>query len=128
MNRAEPKLDLRVKRIYEDPEPADGTRILVDRLWPRGVSKEAAALDRWMKEIAPSHALRKWFHADSDRWEEFVKRYTGELEDEPELVSELRGLASEGTVTLLYGARDTTRNHALVLADYLSRSPEPGAG
>lgn len=115
------KLDLRVKRIYEDPEPADGARILVDRLWPRGVSKKAAALDRWMKEIAPSHELRKEFGHDPDRWEEFVQAYAEELEEMPELVAELRDLAAGETVTLLYSARDTRHNQAVALADYLRR-------
>lgn len=115
------KLDLRVKRIYEDPEPADGTRILVDRLWPRGVSKKAAALDRWMKEIAPSHELRKEFGHDPDRWDEFVEAYAEELEDRPELVAELRDLAARETVTLLYSARDTRHNQAVALANYLRR-------
>lgn len=119
MSDAKPKLDLRVKRIYEDPDPADGTRILVDRLWPRGVSKEAAALVRWMKEIAPSHELRKEFGHDSERWEEFLEAYAEELEEKPELVAELRDLAGRGTVTLLYSARDTRHNQAVALANYL---------
>lgn len=113
-------LDLRVKRVYDDPDAADGRRILVDRLWPRGVSKESAALDRWMKEIAPSHELRKEFGHDPDRWAEFVKAYAEELEEKPELVAELRDLAARETVTLLYSARDTRHNQAVALASYLA--------
>lgn len=112
-------LDLRVKRIYEEPHPSDGARILVDRLWPRGVSKESAALDRWMKEIAPSHELRKEFGHDPDRWAEFVQAYAHELEAKPDLVAELRDFAARETVTLLYSARDTRHNQAVALASYL---------
>ena len=120
------QLDIRVKRIYEDPDPADGTRILVDRLWPRGVSKEEARLDRWLKEIAPSHELRKDFGHDPERWDEFVEAYAEELDRMPTRVAELRDLARRGTVTLLYSARDTRHNQAVGLADYLNREPRDG--
>jgi len=120
MSEGKSKLDLRVKRIHDDLDPADGVRILVDRLWPRGVSKEAAALDRWMKEIAPSHDLRKEFGHDPDRWEEFMEAYAEELERKPELIAELHDLAARGTVTLLYSARDRRHNQAVALASYLA--------
>jgi uncharacterized protein YeaO (DUF488 family) len=114
-------MKLRTKRIYEEPEKADGLRILVDRLWPRGVTKEAAALDHWMKEIAPSTELRKKFHQDPSRWEEFVAAYRAKLDDNP-AVAELLDLAKgEKTVTLLYSVRDPERNHAVILAEYLEK-------
>lgn len=113
---------VRIKRIYEDPAPADGYRVLVDRLWPRGVSKDAAALDRWLKDVAPSPELRTWFGHRADRFAEFTQRYTAELESNP-AVGELRELlANHETVTLLYGARDEKVNHAVVLADLLGGS------
>ena len=114
-----PAANIKLKRAYEAPSPDDGTRILVDRLWPRGISKEKAALDQWMKEIAPSTELRKWLHHDPQRWDEFHHRYIEELRQHPDLVAELRSLVREGTVTLVYAARDETHNHAMVLRDAL---------
>jgi uncharacterized protein YeaO (DUF488 family) len=105
-----------VKRAYEPPAPADGTRILVDRLWPRGLSKAKAALDSWNKDVAPSTALRKWFDHRPERFAEFTKRYRAELKGDPAL-AELRAL--KGKVTLVYGARDPAINHAVVLAKVL---------
>lgn len=113
-------MPVRTKRVYEDPEPDDGTRVLVDRLWPRGVSKEVAQLDDWLKEIAPSDELREWFDHDPDRWEAFSERYRSELDDRPELVEELLEHARSGTLTLLYAAADEEHNNAEVLADYLT--------
>ena len=105
-----------IKRAYEPPSPDDGTRILVDRLWPRGVSKAKAALDGWNKDVAPSPALRKWFDHRPERFAEFSKRYRVELKHNP-AVAELRAL--KGKVTLVYGARDPAINHAIVLAKVL---------
>ncbi|MFB6084857.1 DUF488 domain-containing protein [Haloarcula rubripromontorii] len=112
-------MPVRTKRIYEDPDPEDGTRVLVDRLWPRGVSKEEAQLDDWMQEVAPSDDLREWFDHDSDRWDEFSERYRDELDDRAEQVDRLLESARSGTLTLLYAAADEEHNNAVVLADYL---------
>ena len=111
--------NVKLKRAYELPAADDGTRVLVDRLWPRGVSKEHAALDQWMKDISPSTELRKWFGHDPARWEEFCRRYTEELHQNAELVSQLRSLAREGPVTLVYSAHDEVHNDAIVLRDLL---------
>ena len=110
-----------IKRAYEPASPEDGYRVLVDRLWPRGVSKERAAIDLWLKEIAPSAELRKWFDHDPAKWTEFKKRYRAELKKLDEPVDLLKKEAKRGTVTLVYGARDEAHNHALVLRDYLQR-------
>ncbi len=103
---------LRVKRIYEEPEEADGERILVDRIWPRGLSKEKVRLSEWRKDLAPSGELRKWFGHDPERWEEFVRRYRAELEEGGKLeeLRELGRLAEEENVTLLFAARDAEHN------------------
>ena len=107
------------KRIYDDPAPSDGFRILVDRLWPRGVTKERAALGLWLKEIAPSTELRTWFHAHPDAFDEFAARYRAELRTNP-AVDELRRIErANPTVTLLYSVKDPAQNHAVILADYL---------
>ncbi|MDY6770333.1 MAG: DUF488 family protein [Candidatus Nanohaloarchaea archaeon] len=108
-------MSLRTKRIYEDPESDDGERILVDRLWPRGVAKENAELDGWMQEIAPSDELREWFDHDEGKWDGFVDRYRDELAAKEELVEELRRKADDGTVTLLYAAKDKQHNNAVAL-------------
>ncbi len=111
-----------VKRIYEPADAEDGFRVLVDRLWPRGVSKEKAKLDLWLKEIAPSNELRTWFHHDPEKWPEFVKRYHAELRDNQESVAELKHLAkSHKKLTLLFGAKDTEHNEAVVLQEYLKK-------
>ncbi|QKC97901.1 DUF488 domain-containing protein [Mesorhizobium sp. NZP2298] len=112
--------DIAVKRIYEAPDKADGQRVLVDRIWPRGVSKEHAALALWLKEIAPSDDLRKWFGHKPELWKEFQKRYRAELDENEEAVARLRGLLRHGKVTLLYGAHDEAHNNAVALAGYLS--------
>ena len=114
-----PAANVKLKRAYELPAADDGTRVLVDRLWPRGVSKEHAALDQWMKDISPSTELRKWFGHDPARWEEFCRRYTEELHQNAERVSQLRSLAREGPVTLVYSAHDEVHNDAIVLRDLL---------
>ena len=110
---------LRTKRIYDPPSVDDGQRILVDHIWPRGVKREAAKLTEWVKLIAPSSELRKWFGHDPARFAEFRRRYFEELDANEEAVRRLRGLLVEGPATLLYAARDTAHNNAVVLADYL---------
>src|SRR5262245_52897546 len=100
-------MPIKIKRAYEKPARADGTRILVDRIWPRGVSKEDAAIDEWQKDIAPSTDLRKWFGHDPGRWEEFKRRYFAELDAQEESLGKLRKLARGKTVTLVFGAKDT---------------------
>jgi len=111
--------NIRLKRAYEPPAAGDGTRILVDRLWPRGVKKAAAAIDMWAKDIAPSTELRQWFGHETDRWEEFRRRYVAELEQKPDLINELRALARRGQITLVFGAHDQTHNDAVVLRKVL---------
>lgn len=111
----------RVKRIYDEPSPDDGFRVLVDRLWPRGVTKERAALDLWVKEVAPSNDLRTWFHAHTDDFEGFEQRYRAELDTNTADVDRLRDLAAP-VVTLLHSSRDEQRSNANVLADYLTES------
>ncbi len=108
-----------VKRVYEPAAAGDGQRVLVDRLWPRGVKKEDAHLDLWLKDVAPSDELRKWFGHDPDRWAEFRKRYREELKAKAEAIEELRALLAKGKVTLLFGAHDERHNNAVVLAEYL---------
>lgn len=110
--------ELAVKRIYEDAAPSDGRRILVDRLWPRGIRKDA--IDVWFKDTAPSDELRKWFHHETRLWPEFERRYIAELDAAPEAVKSLKALIGDGPATLLYGARDEAHNQAVVLRDYLA--------
>lgn len=112
---------IRIQRIYEPRSKEDGFRVLVDRLWPRGVAREAAAVDLWLKEIAPSAELRTWFGHDSARWPEFIRRYHIELDAQPAVVKQLRDLAAKGTLTLLYAARDEQHNNAVALREYLTR-------
>ena len=107
--------NVKLKRAYEPAAPGDGTRILVDRLWPRGVSKARLALDEWMKDIAPSSGLRKWFGHDPARWTEFQARYAKEVRANAELFGQLLDLARDGPVTLVYSAHDERRNDAVVL-------------
>lgn len=114
---------IRLKRAYEPPSADDGLRILIDRLWPRGVRKDDAAIDEWMKDIAPSTELRKWFNHDPERWPEFQRRYTGELAQRVAELDRLRALARRGTVTLVYSAHDEAHNDAVVLKDLLSADP-----
>ncbi|CAL65699.1 DUF488 domain-containing protein [Christiangramia forsetii] len=110
---------IRIKRIYEEAYDQDGHRILIDRLWPRGVSKEDAKLDDWNKDIAPSEELRKWFDHDPDKFEEFSKRYKDELKDKKDKVKAIREIAEEHRLSLLYAARDKEHNHAIVLKNVL---------
>jgi uncharacterized protein YeaO (DUF488 family) len=114
---------IRLKRVYEPADEADGVRVLVDRLWPRGLSKEKARVDEWMKELGPSTALRKWFSHDPERWDEFRTRYRAELASpaQRQRLDHLRALARRRQVTVLYGARDSEHNEAVVVADELAR-------
>ncbi|WP_242219375.1 DUF488 domain-containing protein [Shinella zoogloeoides] len=112
-------MSVRIKRVYDEPAADDGERILVDRLWPRGISKEKAAFDEWMKEVAPTSELRKWFDHRPERWDEFRQRYRAELQGNP-AVEALRAHVAAGRVTLLYGSRNREFNHAAVLADFLA--------
>lgn len=118
----------RIKRIYELPSKQDGARVLVDRLWPRGVSKKSAALTLWLKEVAPSTSLRQWFGHSPERWSEFRRRYRAELEENQASVDRLRAMLGPTTLTLLYAAHDPERNHARVLAEYLNGPGRPRAG
>ncbi|ABE64359.1 protein of unknown function DUF488 [Nitrobacter hamburgensis X14] len=111
--------NVNLKRAYEPPAADDGTRILVDRLWPRGLRKADAAIDQWMKDIAPSTGLRKWFGHDPARWQEFRQRYTDEIHGHPEQLDELRSRARSGRITLVFSAHDEAHNDAVVLRDVL---------
>lgn len=106
---------LRIKRVYETADDDDGFRVLIDRLWPRGLSKDAAHVDLWLKELAPSTELRKWFAHDPAKWTVFRERYIAELQDQGEALSQLRARMRKARVTLLYGAKDETHNNAVVL-------------
>jgi uncharacterized protein YeaO (DUF488 family) len=114
-------MKIKIKRVYEKPDKEDGFRILVDRLWPRGLTKEKASVDLWFKGIAPSTELRKWFGHDPAKWNEFRKRYRDELKKNEEQVSLLKDQIKNGTVTLVYGAKDEEHNEALVLKELFSR-------
>jgi uncharacterized protein YeaO (DUF488 family) len=110
---------VKIKRVYDTASRGDGKRILVDRLWPRGLRKEDARIDHWLKEIAPSNELRKWFGHDPAKWPEFRKRYAAELAENSGLLEELRIEAGKGTVTLLFAAKDATHNNAVVLKELI---------
>jgi uncharacterized protein YeaO (DUF488 family) len=112
---------IRLKRAYEEAASADGIRILVERLWPRGLTKERAAIDLWMKDVAPSPELRRWFNHDTAKWNEFKKRYRAELDQNKDAVDELRTKCRGQTVTFIYAARDEQHNSALLLIEYLER-------
>jgi uncharacterized protein YeaO (DUF488 family) len=118
-SRASLALHIRIKRVYEPPSREDGARILVDRLWPRGLTKEKAAVSQWMKDIAPSTELRKWFGHDPARWPEFRRRYTTELRQPQALLDQIRDLARDRTVTLVFGAHDEEHNDAVVVREIL---------
>jgi uncharacterized protein YeaO (DUF488 family) len=111
--------NIKLKRAYERPDADDGTRILIDRLWPRGVRKVDAAIDEWMKDLAPSTALRKWFGHDPARWQEFRRRYAVEVHQHPEMLEQLRAMARQGPVTLVFSAHDEIHNDAIVLRELL---------
>jgi uncharacterized protein YeaO (DUF488 family) len=112
---------LKIKRVYDPPSPEDGKRILVDRLWPRGIRKEAAAIDEWLKEIAPTTELRKWYGHDPVKYEEFKRRYARELEDKADIIERIKDEARRRTVTLLFSAREMEHNNATVLKEILAR-------
>lgn len=114
-------MGIRLKRVYEKPAKADGHRVLVDRLWPRGLTKQKARIDEWLKEIAPSAKLRKWFGHDPARWKEFKKRYAAELGAQRNQVEQLARESKKRTVTLLFGAKDTEHNNAVALKEYIER-------
>jgi uncharacterized protein YeaO (DUF488 family) len=111
------RLEVRSKRVYAEPEPVDGYRVLIDHVWPRGVSRERAKLDEWARELAPSDELRKWFNHDPARFEKFRTRYRAELVDHADRIDELRARAQSDPLTILYAARDQQHNNAVVLAD-----------
>ena len=110
-----------IKRVYDDPSPDDGTRILIDRLWPRGLSKENAKIELWLKDLAPSTALRQWFQHDPGRWKEFQKRYAGELSQCHEALQKLQACMKQGPVTFLYAAQNQEYNNAVALKAYMPR-------
>jgi uncharacterized protein YeaO (DUF488 family) len=114
-------LKIRVKRAYEDPANDDGVRVLVDRLWPRGLSKARASVDLWLKELAPSAALRRWFNHDPSKWIEFRRRYARELDAKDRAIAALRGAVRRGRVTLLFSSRHAEHNNAVALSAYLAR-------
>ncbi|KTC83312.1 DUF488 domain-containing protein [Legionella cincinnatiensis] len=111
--------NIELKRIYEEPKKTDGFRILVDKLWPRGIKKEDAAIDLWLKEIAPSDALRKWFNHDAHKWAEFQKRYAKELEEKHELLNSIKEKAKQQKVTLLFASKEVEHNNAVALLNIL---------
>ena len=113
-----------IKRVYEQAADEDGVRILVDRLWPRGVSKERAALSGWLKDVAPSPDLRRWWHHDPDRFDDFARRYRTELDDNPALGDLLSIVREHDRTTLVYAAKDPAVNHALILRDYIRQALE----
>ena len=121
MTQRATRSNIRLKRVYAPAEAADGVRILVDRLWPRGLRKSNAAIDRWLKDLAPSTELRRWFGHEPQRWDEFRKRYRRELSGKAGVLAELRALERQGPVTLLFAARDETHNEAVVLRDLVRR-------
>ena len=126
MSRTSNSSRIKVKRVYEPASRTDGTRILVDRLWPRGFRKEDAAIDHWCKELAPSTVLRHWFGHKPERWEEFRKRYKAELIEQSEALAELRSFARKGPITLLFAAHDELRNNAVVLDELLCAERRAG--
>ena len=125
--RASARTWISIKRAYAAPEPKDGTRVLVDGLWPRGLRKDKARIDIWLKEIAPSAALRRWFHHDPARWPEFERRYRDELSGRKASLDVLLQLAARGPVTLLFGSRDVDHNNAVVLQSLLRKRGAAGS-
>jgi uncharacterized protein YeaO (DUF488 family) len=123
MSRTRDSSRIKLKRVYEPASRTDGARILVDRLWPRGLRKEDATIDHWCKELAPSTALRQWFGHEPERWEEFRKRYKAELAQQPETLADLRAFARKGPITLLFAAHDELRNNAIVVYELLRAKP-----
>lgn len=126
MSHVVPAQNIRVKRIYEPASAGDGTRILVDRLWPRGITKEEAKLDQWNREVTPSSRLRSWFRHDPERFVEFSHRYRAELAAHTNALDDVRRQARKGPITLLYAAKDDTHNHAIVLRNVLLERTNEG--
>ena len=122
--------DIEIKRVYSEAQTEDGFRVLVDRVWPRGISKKQLGADMWLKDAAPSTGLRKWFRHDRDRWEEFQRRYFAELDEKPGVIGQLLDLAEKQRLTLLFAARDTECNHAAALKKYLisATAKKPSSG
>jgi uncharacterized protein YeaO (DUF488 family) len=118
------KLSVALKRVYEEPSASDGTRVLVERLWPRGISKERGRIDLWLKDVAPSAELRKWYNHDTQKFEEFRRRYEAELKTEAaqEALTKLREIAQKGQLTLIFAARDADHSSAAILVDFLLHS------
>ena len=114
-------VSIRLKRVYDKPANTDGHRVLVDRLWPRGLTKSEAQIDEWFKEIAPSAALRKWYKHEPDKWKEFKKKYAAELDEHCEQLEKLAGEARTRTVTFLFSAKDIERNNAVALREYIEK-------
>lgn len=114
-------MPIRLKRVYDPPASVDGYRVLVDRLWPRGMSKDDADIDAWMKELAPSTELRKWYNHDVDKWDEFKRRYFRELKKKGDAIDQLIDRVADGSVTLVFGAHDTDHNNAVALKEFLKR-------
>jgi uncharacterized protein YeaO (DUF488 family) len=112
-------LKIKLKRIYEAPSDDDGIRIMVDRLWPRGISKKDARIDHWFRDVAPSTELRRWFDHKSERWTEFKRRFFAELKEQEDLVRTIRDMATGGTVTLIFAAKNTAKNNAVALREHL---------
>lgn len=116
-------MKISIKRVYEAPAPSDGRRILVDRLWPRGLSKASAQIDYWAKDIAPSNELRRWYDHDPEKWPEFRRRYFAELNEQPDGVASLRGQIGKGPATFLYSSKEDRLNNAVALREYLMGKP-----
>jgi len=114
-------MKINLKRVYDNPLPEDGYRILVDRIWPRGISKETAQIDEWLKDIAPSNELRKWFNHDPHKWNEFKKRYFAELKDNKEQLEDIYSVAKKHHVTLVYSAKNKDFNNAVALKEYIEK-------
>jgi len=121
MSSGKSRKEIQLKRAYEPPEKRDGFRVLIDRLWPRGLKKDGAAIDEHLKAVAPSAALRRWFGHDPAKWEEFRRRYERELDGQPAQIAYLRNKGERGNVTLVYAAKDSEHNNAVVLRNYLLR-------
>jgi len=112
---------LRTKRVYEPPAASDGVRILIDRLWPRGISKEAARIDYWARDVAPSNALRTWYRHEPSKWDEFRRRYFAELDSQPDGLAALEKALGRGTATIVFASKEEVLNNATALAEYLER-------
>lgn len=118
-------MNIKIKRIYEAPSPDDGYRVLIDRIWPRGISKEKGEIDTWAKEVAPSSELRKWYNHDHNKWEEFKQKYFAELEQNQEAVAEFRAKISKGAVTFLFSSKELKLNNAYALKEFIEKQSTP---